>query len=324
MFIFTITRQNRKLCDNSGVIIIDYSQVAIASLHQQLRQSKKDPARIVARRYLALQNESEEEEDAGEVNPPMLRHMILNSLRRLNKAFGRRFGRIVLATDNANYWRKSAFKYYKAHRKKDRDDSGIDWPKVFEILDTLRTEIKENFPYKVMNVPGAEADDIIGVIAKHFHNQEHILIVSGDHDFMQLQRYPNVHQYGPVQDKLLIASDPDRFLFDHILRGDKGDGIPNFLSADDSLVNGIKQKSIYEVKVNAWYGQPIETFCLDEATKSNYYRNKKLVDLSEIPTEVEDAILEEFSIPVVGSRDMIYPYLIKSRMRNLLESVREF
>ena len=260
----------------------------------------------------------------AKIQPAMLRHMILNSIRRINKAFGKRFGRIVLATDNANYWRKSAFKYYKANRKKDRDDSGIDWPHVFQILDTLRTEIKENFPYKVMDVPGAEADDVIGVIAKHYHDEEKILIVSGDHDFMQLQKYPNVHQYGPVQDKLLIAKDPDKFLFDHILRGDKGDGVPNFLSADDSLVNGIKQKSIFEAKVNAWYGQPIETFCPDETTKSNYYRNKKLVDLSEIPVEVEDAIVVEFATPVIGSRDMIYSYLVRNRMKNLLESIREF
>jgi 5'-3' exonuclease len=253
-----------------------------------------------------------------------LKFGILNSVRRINKNFERRFGRIVLATDNANYWRKSAFKYYKANRKKDRDDSGIDWPLVFEILDTLRTELKENFPYKIMDVPGAEADDVIGVIAKHFHDEEKILIVSGDHDFMQLQRYPNVHQYGPVQDKLLITTDPDKFLFEHILHGDKGDGVPNFLSADDSLVNGVKQKSIYQAKVDVWYGQPIETFCTDETMKSNYYRNKKLVDLSEIPAEVEAAILAEFATPVIGSSDMIYSYLVKNRMKNLLESIREF
>jgi hypothetical protein len=297
----------------------------------QLKESKKDPARIafLAHQYddrLTIVGETGEEvkEDAGEVNSAMLRHIILNSIRRINKGFRKRFGRIVLATDNANYWRKSAFKYYKANRKKDRDDSGIDWSHVFQILNTLRTEIKENFPYKVMDVPGAEADDVIGVIAKHFHTEEKILIVSGDHDFMQLQKYPGVHQYGPVQDKLLIASDPDKFLFDHILRGDKGDGVPNFLSADDSLVNGIKQKSIYEAKVNIWYGQPIETFCLDETTKSNYYRNKKLVDLSEMPAEVEAAILAEFATPVIGRVDMIYGYLIKNRMKNLLSTIREF
>ena len=311
------------------MILLDYSQVAISNLHQQLKQSKKDPARIVERRWLAQQNDEEEGEDSGEVNPPMLRHMILNSIRRINKSFRKRFGQLVIATDNANYWRKSAFKYYKANRKKDRDDSGIDWPQVFSILNDLRDEIKENFPYKVMDVPGAEADDVIGVIAKHFHEQEGILIVSGDKDFQQLQRYSNVWQYGPVQDKLLMAADPAKFLFEHILHGDKGDGVPNFLSADDSFIEDSatgkkpRQTPIYQVKVDAWYTQKPENFC-NETMLANYYRNKKLVDLTEIPADVEAAILAEFSVPPVGAKDKIYGYLVKSRMRNLLTSIQEF
>lgn len=293
-------------------------------MHQQLKQSKNDPARIIERRFIQSQNEEDGGEDAGEINPAMLRHMILNSIRRINKGFRKRFGRIVICTDNVDYWRKSAFPYYKANRKKDRDESEIDWTLVHKILDDLRIEIKENFPYKVVNVPGAEADDIIAIITKHFHSQEKILIVSGDKDFMQLQKYEGVHQYGPIQDKLLIAQDPAKFLFDHILRGDKGDGVPNFLSADDSLVAGIKQKSIYEVKVNLWYGQPIETFCTDDTLLANYYRNKKMVDLSEIPIEIETAILKEFDTPIIGSSDMIFGYLVKNRMKNLLECIREF
>jgi hypothetical protein len=174
-----------------------------------------------------------------------------------------------------------------------------------------------------MDVPGAEADDVIGVITKNFHGAEQILIVSGDHDFMQLQKYHGVHQYAPVQDKLLIAADPKKFLFEHILRGDKGDGVPNFLSADDSLVKHIKQKSIYQAKVDVWYKQAPEEFC-DTQMLTNYYRNKKLVDLSEIPIEVEANILNEFMVPPVGSKEKIFSYLVKSRMRNLLESVMEF
>jgi hypothetical protein len=307
------------------VILLDFSQVAISNLHQQLKQSKKDPARIVERRWLAQQNDVEEEEDNGEVNPSMLRHMILNSIRRINKSYRKRFGRLVIATDNHNYWRKSAFQYYKANRKKDRDDSGIDWPLVFSILNDLRDEIKENFPYKVMDVPGAEADDVIGVIAKHFHDNENILIVSGDKDFQQLQRYEGVSQYGPVQDKMLVTEDPAKFLFEHILHGDKGDGVPNFLSPDDCLVTGVRQSPVYQVKIDAWYGQPPEIFCDgNEKMLVNYYRNKKMVDLTEIPVEVEAAILTEFNVPPVGASEKIFGYLVRSRMRNLLESIREF
>jgi hypothetical protein len=300
------------------VILIDFSQVAISNLHQQLKQSKADPERHFNR------NTGEEEiDDPGEVNANDLRHMILNSIRRISKTFGKKYGRIVICTDSTNYWRKQFFPFYKANRKKDRDDSGIDWPKVYEILDQLRDEIRDNFHYKVVNVANSEADDVIGVITKHYHTEEKILIVSGDKDFQQLQAYPNVQQYGPVQDKFLSPDDPKKFLFEHIVNGDKNDGVPNFLSADDCLVTGVRQSSVYQAKVNVWYTQTPEEFCNEQMLK-NYYRNKRLVDLSEIPTEVETAILEEFKVPPVGARDMIYGYLIRMRMRNLLDSVRDF
>jgi 5'-3' exonuclease len=300
------------------VILIDFSQVAISNLHQLLKQDKNK-----SRQYNQNTGEEEFPEDDGEVNENLLRHMILNSIRRINKTYGKRYGRIVLCTDNINYWRKGVFQYYKAHRKKDREDSGIDWDQVFNILNQLRDEIREYFPYKVMDVSNAEADDVIGVIAKNFHPYEKILIVSGDKDFMQLQKYPNIEQYGPVQDKMLVTEDPDKFLFEHILHGDKGDGVPNFLSPEDCLVNGVRQTSIYQAKVDVWYTQKPEEFC-NETTLKNYYRNKTLVDLSEIPAEVEAAILEEFAIPPVGAQSKIFNYLMKFKMRNLLESAREF
>jgi hypothetical protein len=292
------------------VILIDFSQVAISNLHQLLKQDRKDRPR-----HFDPDTGEEVFEDANEVNANMLRHMILNSIRRISKTFGKRYGRIVICTDNINYWRKQAFPHYKANRKKDRKSPDIDWDKVFEILDQLREEIRENFHYKVVNVHNAEADDIIGVITKHYHDQENILIVSGDKDFQQLQVYPNVTQYGPIQDKFLTPEDPKKFLFEHIVNGDKGDGVPNILSADDCLVSGVRQTSVYQAKVDVWYTQTPEEFCKDEQILKNYYRNKKLVDLSEIPADVEEAILEEFRIPPVGARDMIYAYLIKMRMR---------
>ena len=162
------------------IILLDFSQIAIACVH------------IL--------------KDIGPIEPLSLKFGILNSIRRINKSYRRRYGRLVIATDNANYWRKSAFKYYKANRKKDRDDSGIDWPLVFSILNDLRDEIKENFPYKVMDVPGAEADDVIGVLVNQYRGVEEILIVSSDKDFIQLLG-PNVSIYRPVQDELLLFSE---------------------------------------------------------------------------------------------------------------------
>jgi hypothetical protein len=249
--------------------------------------------------------------------------MILNSIRRVNREFGKTYGRLVICTDNSNYWRKTYFRNYKANRKKDRDASDIDWHLVFATLNELRDEIKQTFPYKVMNVPMAEADDVIGVIAKNYHTKERILIISGDKDFMQLQVYPGVEQYSPVKDSFLKPDDPILFLKEHIIRGDVGDGVPNYLSPDDVFVTGGRQRPIMSAKVATWLTQQPEEFC-DENTLKNYYRNKKLVDLNEIPEDVQAAILAEFDVPIVGSVSKIYSYLVRHRMKNLLELIREF
>lgn len=250
--------------------------------------------------------------------------MALNSIRKFKKDFGKKYGQVVICTDNANYWRKSAFKHYKANRKVTRDASEIDWQLVFQVIGELKTEIRNNFPYKVMDVNGAEADDIIGVLAQTFHLQESILIGSGDHDFFQLQIYPGVEQYGTIQNKFLIESDPKRFLLEHIIRGDKGDGIPNFLSADDAIVSGTKQKSIFDSKVEVWITQKPEEFCPDETILANYYRNKKLVDLSQIPEGLVVSILEAYEKPIIGDQRSIYSYMIKNKLVNLLGMIRDF
>jgi hypothetical protein len=287
------------------MILIDYSQVAISNLHQQLK-------------------------GAGDsLEPALLRHMILNSIRRINREFGVKYGNIVICTDNQNYWRKTAYRYYKSNRKKDRDSSDIDWQLVFNTLHDLRDEIKQTFPYKVINVNMAEADDVIAVLTKTFHTQEKILIISGDKDFQQLQVYPNVEQYSPVKNEYIRPDDPVLFLKEHIIRGDVGDGVPNFLSPDDVFVTGGRQKPIMSTKVAVWLNQTPEEICskdgvLDPEVLKNYYRNKKLVDLTEIPDDLQAAILEDFAQPVIGNVSKIYSYLVKHRMKNLLELIREF
>jgi hypothetical protein len=281
------------------MVLLDYSQVAIGNLHQQLKYND------------------------AQIEPNLLRHMILNSIRKANKEFGREFGQLVVCSDGHNYWRKQYFPYYKAHRKKDREDSGIDWHLVFDVLNQLREELKQNFPYKVMAVDRAEADDIIGVLAKTYHTREKILVLSGDKDFLQLQAYPNVAQFSPIRDEFLKIEDALRFLKEHIMRGDKGDGIPNFLSNDDVFVSGVRQSPVRDAKVDVWITQQPEEFC-DERTLRNYRRNEKLVDLNQIPPDIQETILKSFEEPIVGTRQMIFGYLVKNRMKNLLDCIQEF
>ena len=176
----------------------------------------------------------------------LVRHMVLNSIRNFKSRFSN-YGELVICCDDKNYWRKQMFPYYKANRKKSREASSLDWNMIFNTLSMIKEEVKENFPYVVLQVESAEADDLIATMVERYgNNGEKIMIVSGDKDFAQLQRYKNVSQYSPITKKMIKVDDPMEYLFEHVIRGDSGDGVPNILSRDDVFVNGLRQKPLQE------------------------------------------------------------------------------
>jgi hypothetical protein len=264
------------------------------------------------------------------IDENMIRHMVLNSLRMYNVKFKDKYGKMVICADDKKYWRRDMFPYYKASRKKNREESPYDWNLIFETLNRVRDEIRENFPYKVIQVDKTEADDIIGTIC-HYHGKElkneddeKILILSSDKDFMQLQKFVNVEQYSPMAKKFLKESNPVKFLREHIIKGDRGDGIPNILSSDDTFVTESRQKPVIEKKLNIWVTQNPEEFC-DATMLKNFRRNESLIDLSKVPTEFFDKILDAYRAPAeVKGKDKILNYFIKNRMKLLMEHIQEF
>jgi hypothetical protein len=260
------------------------------------------------------------------IEEDLLRHMILNSLRSYNMKFRNEYGEMVIACDGRRYWRRDLFPYYKANRKKDREKSELDWNAVFEILNKVRDELKEFFPYRVIHVETAEADDIIGTLCKEFGNtSEKILIISGDKDFRQLQNYMNVKQFDPVRKKFITENNPDRYLREHIMRGDRGDGVPNFLSKDDTFVLNLRQKPLREDKLTIWMDQQPEAFC-DETMLRNYRRNQQLVDLNYIPEQICKEILNEYNTQngKQNNRQHLFNYFIKNKLKNLLTDIDQF
>jgi len=259
----------------------------------------------------------------------LVRHMVLNSIRAYKNKFGKEYGEMVICCDDRNYWRKDVFPYYKGHRKKDREKSSIDWVMVFEALNRIREELKEFFPYKVVQVERAEADDVIGVLATRngtwLNNEstERILVLSGDKDFGQLQKFTNVDQYSPVLKKWIRINDARRFLREHIMRGDRGDGIPNFLSSDSCLMTGERQKPIQSKKIDDWVDKEPEQFCNDVMLR-NYRRNEQLVDLDQIPAEIVNKIIEAYDTYEVPKRRGLLNYFIKYKLKNLVEHIGEF
>ena len=281
------------------MILIDFTQTIIASLMAQMKIAN------------------------GEISEDMLRHMILNSLRNYQKKYSEEYGEIVLCTDAANPWRRDYFPLYKANRKKTREKDDKDWGLIFDTLHKVKMEIKENFPYRYMYVESCEADDIIAILTQHAYildNTKPVLIVSGDKDFQQLQRYENVTQWSPNLNKFISPEDPQEFLKEHILSGDKSDGIPNILSNDNCLDEGIRQTPLRKPIKDKYMRITISS---DDKYYRNYLRNQTLIDFDFIPQEVSDRILSEYSntAPVQGK---VFDYLRTHRLNELLNHVEDF
>jgi len=267
---------------------------------------------------------------ADGINENMIRHMVLNSIRMYNVKFKDEYGEMIICADDKKYWRRDVFPYYKASRKKAREESPYDWNLIFETLNKVRDEIRENFPYRVIQIDKTEADDVIGTICREYgvelknQQSERILILSSDKDFMQLQRFANVEQYSPMAKKFLKTSEPIKFLKEHIIKGDRGDGIPNILSSDDTFIAESRQKPVTEKKLNIWILQKPEDFC-DAPMLRNYQRNENLIDLSKVPDEYATKILNAYHNPnSIKGKDKILNYFIKNRMKQLMEHIQEF
>lgn len=281
------------------MILIDYSQIALSNIIVQ-----------------KLNDEN------------MIRHMILNSIRMYNKKYRDEYGQLVICADGMNTWRKQFFPEYKANRKKSRDNSSMDWVEIFRILHTVRDEIRDYLPYKVIHMEGVEADDIIASLVmetQEFGQDEPVMIISSDKDFIQLQKFKNVKQFSPIQKKMVTDKNPRTYLFNHIMRGDSSDGIPNVLSADDTFISEKNQTPLRQTKIDAW----LETSdnlreSMDDDTYRNYQRNKKLIDLSDIPEDVSESIINNFNGQTKTPNMKVLNYLIKKRCNNLIEVVEEF
>ena len=282
-------------------VLIDLNQVLIANLMQQIGSNPKI-----------------------QLDENLIRHMVLNSLRSYIKQFKSKYGEIIIACDSKRSWRKDYFPFYKANRKKARDESGFDWNLIFETLGKIRQELKDNLPHKVIEVEGAEADDIIGVITARKAPHEDILILSSDKDFVQLQKYPNVIQYSPILKRFVKTDNPHQHVKEHIIRGDKGDGIPNFLSSDNVFALGERQKTINSKKLSEWLTKTPEEFCINEVMLRGYKRNQMLVDLDFIPETIQSNIIDAYENTTVGSRQKLFNYFIEKKLKNLFEVIQEF
>ena len=264
-----------------------------------------------------------------DINEDLIRHMILNTIRMYNKKFRDKYGQVIIACDSSS-WRRDYFPNYKFKRREGReeDKSSLDWNEVFRIINQVRDEIRDNFPYKVLHIEKCEADDIIATVVEQtqeFGQHEDVMIVSADKDFIQLHKYDNVRQYSPMTKKFIEDKNPRTYITEHVFKGDSSDGVPNVLSPDNTFVDGIRQSPVTQKKIDAWMSS-IDNLkdVMDEGTYRNYCRNKKLIDLSEIPEDIKQNIINIYDNTKAASKLKVLNYLIKKRCKMLIESVEEF
>ena len=280
------------------MILIDLNQVCIANILQEVKSIKK-------------------------IEPLLVKHMILSTLLFYRKNFKDRYGELVICCDSKKSWRKDVFPFYKANRKANREKHPVDWNGIFEVINSLTDDLVNHFPYSVIRVDQAEADDIIGTLAKNYYRDEKIIIISSDKDFLQLQKYFNVEQFSPTQKKMLVSKDPNGYLREHIMKGDRGDGIPNFLSDDDTFVTDKRSKKVLSNKLKAWIGLDPYEFC-NEKMLRGYKRNEQLVDLAHTPIDIKQKIVDQYKKYEYNQRDKLLNYFIKNKLRNLTEHIGDF
>ena len=284
------------------MILVDMNQISLASVMMHLNITKR-----------------------GSVDAGMVRHMILNSLRMYRERFFDEYGELVICYDSKHYWRRDIFPQYKASRKKTRDSSSHDWNDIFEFLNAFKDEMIEFMPYKVLEVYGAEADDIIYTLTHEFETDNgKTLILSCDKDFIQLQRYKNVTQYSPITKKFIDGMVWNEYLDEHILRGDTSDGVPNVLSPDNTFVDGLRQRPLGKKKIQSWVEHNIEDVLPNDEVKRNFQRNKKLIDLTEAPQELFSEITKTWKEAKTNPRSKLLNYFIQNRLSDLMDCIGDF
>jgi 5'-3' exonuclease len=287
------------------MIIVDMHQVLISNIMAQLTMKSYKGTKV------------------GVVNKELVRHMCCNSLRGYVRKFGNEYGKdnLVLACDSANPWRRDFFPNYKWSRRQGREESKSDWDLMFKIILEVKDEIAENLPYKVVAVDNAEADDIIAVIVG-LQEEKKYLIISGDKDFKQLQKYSNVNQFSPIQKVMVKEDNPIRYLHEQIIKGDRSDGVPNILSPDDVFTTKKKQSPITKKKLEEW--AQVDDIPLGSETKKYYNRNKKLIDLEQIPNALVESIINSYKNCKVPSRSKLLPYFMNYKLKSLIENINDF
>ena len=285
------------------MVIVDFNGLAIGSIMGQLSRGE-------------------------ELSENLVKHIILNNLRVYrNKYPESKHGKMVIACDSYS-WRKDVFPEYKAQRKANRSTDKHDWPMIFDLIEDTLNDLRTNFPYAVIKIDSAEADDIIGALTVHKSIPligEDVVIISADKDFIQLQSHGHVIQWSPMFNKMIKEDNPRRYLFEHLLKGDAGYGVPNANSHDNVFTTGSRQTPMTQKAIEKyWDNRDDLEMIMKPNVFRNFMRNVQMIDLTNTPDGIREAAINTYENYKYPPRSNILTYLIEHRMKMLIDNAAEF
>lgn len=189
-----------------------------------------------------------------EDTPSLAIHTTIQSINKFYQKFNP--NKIVLAFDRSS-WRKDytksdecvSQKPYKGHRLSKMTQSEKEL--YYEFIDKSKdfeTVMRDVTTAITLSGEKLEADDLIALfIQMHEDDDNEFIVVSSDNDLLQLFRYKNVSIYDPKTGKQKSLKeyddDPEYFLFEKCIRGDRQDNI-------QSAYPGVRKTVIKEAYTN--------------------------------------------------------------------------
>ena len=250
--------------EDNNVLMIDFSHLAHRTIHAANFKAQKEflaPEELFA----------------------FWRHLIITSLfKEISK---KSYKKVVIAYDSAPYWRKLLYPEYKGKRKQQRKESSLDYGAFMEVLNEFEESFRDCFKNFVhLKHESIEADDIIACLVKELHTSINITIVTGDGDYKQLLKYPNVTLYDPIKKKEISPLNVEKELQLKVILGDTSDNIP-------AIKPKVGPKTAEKI-----YNKGIEEYLVEEGRdiRKQYDLNKKLIDFEMIPKMIYDTILNAY------------------------------
>lgn len=295
-------------------LLLDFNNLIYASFFADLHRQKKE----------------HDGETVNSVMPNMVRHLFFSKLLFLKKKFKANIKDIHVCIDHKITWRRDVYKYYKSNRAKSRRESDVDFEQLFDIINALVKEL-QIFPLHVHHHKYLEGDDWIAILAEKFQYDDRVIVVSTDKDFYQLQKFPNLSQFHHIKNTFVEIHNPENELISKILLGDSGDGIPNVMSDDDVFINENKRQKRFGVK-SVWkllnefqHESHLEMHLKKIGVWNNYIRNKRLIDLSQIPKQIYEIVEHDLVKKILPiSKIQLAHYFHKKNLNSVGNRIGEF